>query len=148
MSKPFVTTARIENHELKVRNRKEMDAWAKLERDGEYTVTIERAHATRSLEQNALYWAGYVKPLSDYTGYTPNEMHEYLKARFLPAEQRRTKRLLLHNKETGEVLDEFEIDLSTTTNLNKIDFGEYMNAIAVFAHGLGVDVGSNREDAA
>lgn len=146
MPKPFVTTARIDQHRFKVRNRRELEQWASLERDGEYTVTIERAHATRNLEQNALYWAGFVKPLSDHTGYSMNEMHAYLKARFLPPEYRQTKTLLLQNG-AGEVIDEYQIDMSTTTKLNKIQFSEYLHEIQQFAAELGVDVGSNSEAA-
>jgi len=68
-------------------------------------------------------------------------MHAYLKARFLPPERRVSKMLLLHNA-NGEVIDEYEIDLSTTTTLNKIEFSEYLHAIQVFAGELGVIVGS------
>ena len=144
MSQAFVTTGRIEKGELKVRNRRSLDAWSKQQRDGEYTVTIERAHATRSLEQNKAYWAGFVKPLSEHTGYTPNELHAYLKSRFLPTHKRQTKTLLLHNRQ-GEVIDEYEVDLSTTTTLNRVEFGEYLHDISVFAAELGVTVGSSRE---
>lgn len=145
--KPFLTTGRVDKGQLKIRNRRELEKWAQLQRDGEYTVMIERQHATRNLEQNALYWAGYVQPLVEYTGYSAKEMHLYLKARFLPAQKRAGKVLLLHNQH-GEIVDEYELDLSTTTNLNKVEFSEYLNEIQVFAASLGVSVGSNREDAA
>lgn len=146
MSKPFVSTARIDGGQIKLRNRQGLEKWASFERDGEYTATFERQHATRSLESNALYWVGYVKPLSEHTGYTPNEMHAYLKARFLPTAKRKTKILLLHDQD-GTVIDEYEIDLSTTTDLNKLEFGDYLRDIGVFAASLGVEVGSNREAA-
>lgn len=146
MSQAFVTTGRIERGQLKIRNRRLLDRWATQQKDGEYTVTIQRAHATRSLEQNALYFAGYVNPLADHTGYSVQEMHAYLKARFLPAQKRRTKTLLLQNRQ-GEVIDEHVIDLSTTTTLNKVEFSDYLSAIEVFAAELGVEVGSNREAA-
>ena len=144
IGKPFVTTASIEAGQIRVRNRPALEAWAKCERDGEYTATFERQHATRNLEQNALYWAGYVTPLADHTGYTHNEMHAYLKARFLPTQKRRRKTLLLHNQH-GEIIDEYEIDLSTTTTLNKLEFSDYLRDIGIFAGELGVEVGTNRE---
>lgn len=147
MAQEFVTTGVIKQGQLKVRNRQPLEEWAKRQRDGEYTVTIQRAHATRSLEQNSLYWVGFVQPLSEHTGYTRDEMHAYLKARFLPAEKRRMKRLLLHNRQ-GDVIDEYEIDLSTTTTLNRIDFSEYLKAIEVFAAELGVTVGRIRDEVA
>lgn len=145
--KPFVTTAVVKGGKLAVRNRPQLERWASLERDGEYTVTIERAHATRSLEQNALYWAGFVNPIAEYCGETPRVMHEYLKTRFLPSHRRKTKTIVLANRRTGEVLDEYEVDLSSTTTLNKVDFSEYLSAIQVFAASLGVTVGSKREEA-
>ena len=147
IGKPFVTTAQIESGVIRVRNRPALEAWAKCERDGEYIATFERQHATRSLEVNSLYWVGYVKPLSEHTGYTANEMHAYLKARFLPSHKRQMKTLLLHNT-AGELIDECEIDLSTTTTLSTLEFSDYLHEIGVFAASLGVDVGSHRESAA
>lgn len=145
MSQSFVTTGFIEAGEFKIRNGKAAKAWAATKRNGEeYTVTFERLHATRSVDQNSLYFAGYVKPLAEELGWTINDMHAYLKKRFLPASKRKTKTLLLHNKRTGEVVDEFELDLSTTTNLNKLEFSDYIRDIGIFAAELGVDVGSNR----
>ena len=144
IEKPFVTTASIKQGKLGVRNRAALEQWASSERDGEYTVTVERLHAIRSLESNALYWAGYVTPLSEHTGYTRDEMHAYLKARFMPTQKRRRKTLLLHNQH-GEIIDEYEIDLSTTTTLNKLEFSDYLRDIGIFAGELGVEVGTNRE---
>ncbi len=141
MAKAYVTTGRVEKGALKIRNRARMDAFFKNVRDCEVTVTIEKAHATRSADQNALYWAGYIQPLSDYTGYTPLEMHAYLKKRFLP-----TKQLLIQDA-NGVVVDETAIEALSTTTLNKVEFGEYLHEIEAFALELGVTVGSNREAA-
>ena len=139
----FVTTGRVIDGELKVRNRRSFDAALAKFKDGEVTITVSKAHATRSVDQNRLYFAGYVKPLSEHTGYTPNDLHTYLKQRFLPVEKRQSKTLLLHNQH-GEVIDQYEIDLSTTTTLNRVEFSQYLSDIQEFAASLGVDVGSNR----
>lgn len=147
MPKPFITTAIVKDRKLQVRNREKLERWAQLEKDGEYTLTIERAHATRSLEQNALYFSGFVKPLADEFGWTLNDMHKYLKTRFLPLHKRKVKTLTLVNRRNGEVIDEITVDLSSTTHLNKVEFSEYLRDIQVWATGLGVDVGSNREAA-
>lgn len=148
MAKGFTTTAVIEKGVLKMRNRPKLEAWAKQQRDGEYTMTLERHVAIRNLEQNALYWAGFVKPLADEFGWTQNDMHAYLRQRFLPAHKRHVKHLALVNRRTGEYVDEMEIDLSTTTTLNKVEFSEYLRDIQVWAGEQGVEVGSNRESAA
>jgi hypothetical protein len=144
VSKEFATTAVIQQGSLKVRNRQALESWASRERDGEYLVTVARQQATRSLEMNALYWVGFVRPLAEHTGYTSNEMHAYLKARFLPTHKRRVKHLLLHDKH-GAVIDEYVIDMSTTTVLTKPEFGDYLHEIQVFAAELGVVVGGNTE---
>lgn len=132
-----VFTGRIRDGKLHVRG------WRPLElRDGEVLITVERAHAIRSLDANALYWAGFVRPLSDYTGYTPKQMHAYLKKRFLPKQ-----RIEIVDKRTGAVVDDVELEALTTTKLTTIEFSDYLHEIAEFAESLQVTVGSNREAA-
>lgn len=143
MSKTYEMTGFVKDGVLKLRSAAKVAAEFQNWRDCEVTVTVERAHATRSVDQNALYWAGYVHPLADYTGYTPKEMHAYLKKRFLPNE-----RIEIVDKRTGVVIDEQDLEAFTTTTLNKVEFGEYLSDIQAFAIDLGVIVGSNREDAA
>jgi hypothetical protein len=94
-------------------------------KDGPYTLTVERQHATRSLSQNAWYWGCIVGLLSEHTGFSPDEMHELLKGKFLP------KKLAIPDGH-GEVVAEFIIG-GTTTTLNKIDFGEYCEQIRRWA---------------
>lgn len=142
MAKELVVSGYLQAGVLTIRNRKQMDAVLARWKDCEITVTVEKAHATRSLEQNALYWVAYVNPLAEYTGYSPKWMHAYLKKRFLPS-----RRLLIQDKH-GVVVDERDLEALTTTTLNKVEFGEYLHAIEEFALELGVDVGPKAEDAA
>jgi hypothetical protein len=139
--KPFVTSGRVEGGALRLRNLSALNRLLAQTRDCDVTITIERAHATRSLDQNALYWAGYVEPLAEHTGYTVLEMHEYLKQRFLP------KKHLFIQDADGQIVDEADLPQPTTTTLNKIEFGDYLREIEAFALGLGVVVGTNREAA-
>lgn len=145
MAKEYTFIARIEEGRLKVglrvleAMRVALTDWQRCP----VTITIERQHATRSLDQNALYWAGYVNPLAEYTGYTPLEMHAYLKKRFLPKQ-----RIEIVDKRSGVVVDEQDLESLTTTTLNKIEFGEYLDEIKAFAISLDVVVGSNREQVA
>lgn len=136
MAKELASSGFIKAGVLMIRNRRQLDKALARWKDGEVTITIEQAHATRSLEQNALYWVAYVNPLAEYTGYSPKWMHAYLKKRFLPS-----RRLLIQDKH-GVVVDERDIDALTTTTLNKVDFGEYLHAIEEFALELNVTVGS------
>ena len=142
MASEYVSTGRVEGGKLKVRNRARFEQAFKSWRDCEVIITIEKAHATRNLEQNKLYWAGYVKPLAEYTGYSPKWIHAYLKKRFLPANH-----LMIQDKD-GVIVDEADVDALTTTTLDKVQFGEYLRDVEEFALTLKVVVGSNREDAA
>lgn len=145
MSKPFITTAFKKGDVYKLRNRKELDRWMQLQRDGEFTVMFDRLHARRSAAQNALYHVAYVKPLAEAFGWTHQDMHEYLRDRFMPPHKRKTKTLTLVNRRTGEVIDEKHIDLSSTTHLDKNEWSDFLRDIGVWAHEQGVDVGSNSE---
>jgi hypothetical protein len=121
----------IKDGVLKVRHRKNFDASVSRMRDGDVEVMILRRRATRSLAQNRYYFGVIVKLLSDHTGYTTDEMHDVLKAKFLP------KRLTFADG-NGEVKDEFVIG-GSTVRLTKDQFGEeYCEPIKRWAAELGV----------
>ena len=118
-------------------NRTRLQKLLRGRKDSELEIIIERKHATRSVAQNAAYWGLYLAVLSEHTGYTKDELHEYLKSRFLP------KKLAIADAH-GEITDEFTVG-TTTTKLNKIEFGEYMESIARWAaEDLGVVIPSIR----
>lgn len=81
-------------------------------RDGAITIRVSRQHALRSGQQNRWYWGVIVQLLADHTGYTADEIHEVLKAKFIP------KHLALADR-NGEVKGEFVIG-GTTTTMNKL----------------------------
>lgn len=127
----FMMIARIVGGRLQDGAR--LDAAMQRFRDGEVVVTVERRHATRSVEQNAAYWVAIVNPLAEHTGYTPDEIHEILKAKFLP------KRVAIQDG-NGEIVDEYVIG-GTTTRLDKVQFGEFIREIQVWAaETLGLDL--------
>lgn len=145
-SKPFETTAIKKDGRIRLRNNRSFEEFTAILREGqELIVTFERAHATRSLDQNALYWAGYVNPIAEYTGNSPKWVHAYLKQKFLPKQ-----RIEIVDKKTGVVIDEQDLAQLTTTLLNKIEFGDYLREIEEWVveefHG-NLIVGSNREAA-
>lgn len=121
----FSSTCLVEGGKLQLRNRKAFDEAMASLKDGEYIFSLERARATRSLEQNAWYWGVIVEEISKLTGYTPDEVHEVLKAKFIP------KKLAVA-KGNGEIVDEFVIG-GSTTKLNKLEFGEYCEAVRRWA---------------
>lgn len=125
MATECVTSGLVNRGRLKVRVTPAFTADLKSFRDGPVTVRIERKRASRSLQANAYYWAVVVAHLSEHTGHTPEELHEYLKARFLP------KTLAIANG-NGEIVDEFVIG-GTTTKLDVVQFYEYVQEIKQWA---------------
>jgi hypothetical protein len=121
---PVIVPAQLVSGQLKL-NRVRLVKLLKGRRDCELVLMLERKHATRSLAQNAWYWSGVIGSISDHTGYTPEEVHEFCKAKFLP------NKVTLADK-NGEVVEEVVIGRSTTA-LNKIQFGEYIEAIRQWA---------------
>lgn len=124
------TTGLVKAGRLEIRKRKQFKESLRRMRDGAVRVTVERVHATRSLQQSRYYWGVVVELLSDHTGYTPDEIHELLKAKFIP------KKLAVTDG-NGEIVGEFVIG-GTTTKLNKIEFGEYIESIRQWAAEIGV----------
>lgn len=143
--KTFEMTGYVKDGVLKLRNGKKCADEFQNWRDCEVVVTVERQHATRTLDQNALYFAGYVNPFAEYTGYSPRQIHALFKKMFLPKQK-----IEIVDKKTGVVIDEQDLEQLTTTTLNKVEFGEYLNSIKDWVdetfHGA-VTVGSNREAA-
>jgi hypothetical protein len=93
--------------------------------DGRYRVSIVRANR-RSTQQNRYYW-GLVIPILKQAFYdlghdlSAEDVHDFLKAKFNSKE--------IVNEETGEAIS---VPISTT-NLNKEDFGIYIEEIQRFA---------------
>ena len=121
---PIILPAQLVSGRMKL-NRRRLAELLKTRRDCELSILIEKRHATRSAAQNAWYWAGIVGTISEHTGYTPDEVHDILKAKFLP------KRMAVADK-NGVIVDELVIG-GTTTRLNKLEFGEYIERIRQWA---------------
>jgi hypothetical protein len=122
---PIVTTGFVKGGRFEMRNRKDVLAQLRRMKDCEVIVTIEPRKAARSQNQNRWYWAQVVGLVAEHTGYSPEEIHEIYKAKFLP-----------HHvdfcDEHGEVVAEFVIG-GSTTKLNKVEFGEYCERIRQWA---------------
>jgi hypothetical protein len=135
-TRAYVASGFVRGGQLKLRQKQAFTRACAAWPDGEVLVRIEPAGATRSRGLNARYWAGYVAPLAAHTGYSPLEVHAYLKQRLLPA----AHRVLIHDAQ-GEVVDDMELAaLTTTTTLTKDEFAAYLDQVADFAHRLGVSV--------
>ena len=120
-----VTTGFVRKGRLEIRQRKGLQESLKRLADGEVLVTIARVKAARSTQQNRWYWGVIVDLLSEYTGFTPDEMHEVLKAKFLP------KKLAVADQ-NGVIRGEYVIG-GTTTKLDKVEFGEFCESVRRWA---------------
>ncbi len=125
MQPDLVTTATVSAGKLTIHSRQQFLVGIAGLREGEYLVKVERRRATRSLVQNAYYFGAVLTLLSEHTGFTVDELHEWAKAKFLP-------KSLAFADGNGEVVDELVIG-GSTTKLNKIQFGEYVEEIRRFA---------------
>jgi hypothetical protein len=83
------------------------------------TLRIEKPKSVRSMQQNSFYWV-YLELISRETGNDPNDLHEYFKTKMLPR-----KIVEIHGKH-GHY--EFE-KIKSTTELSKLEMGEYMDKI-------------------
>lgn len=90
--------------------------------EGKYVeVKVQKERSQRSLNQNAYYWGIVIDLLSQYTGYTPDEMHEICRYMFL--------------KKVNA--DGMEYVKSTAT-LNTAEFEEYLENIKQWAAMLNI----------
>jgi hypothetical protein len=121
----YVTSGFIVDGELRIRNQRGYRRALAAFRNGEVVLTIERRHATRSVYQNRYYWGCVLRLLSEHTGHTVDELHEWAKQTY------NAKRLAFANA-TGEIVDEKTVGLSTS-RLNKVTFGEFVESVRRFA---------------
>jgi hypothetical protein len=84
-----------------------------------YRVELKENKGKRSLNENAYYWGVVVAIMSDYTGDTPDDMHEILKYKFL-------KTVLVFGGEEIVVPGQ-------TSALTTKEFEEYLDRIRIFA---------------
>lgn len=116
----------IKSGRLFIRNRREFDQQIAHMRDGcEVEIEVTRRRASRSQQQNRYYWGVVVHLVSEYTGFAPDDMHDWFKAKFIP------KRLAVCDG-NGEVRDELVLG-GSTRKMNKLEFGEYMETIRRWA---------------
>jgi hypothetical protein len=121
----FQANFKIENGKLFLRNRRLFDEVVSAWPDCEGVMTIEKKHATRSVQANRYWWGVCVALVAEHTGYTPEQIHDLAKQMFLP------KHLAVTGK-NGELLGEYVVG-GTTTTLNKLEFGEFVNKFKEWA---------------
>jgi hypothetical protein len=129
----YEAIGRVENGKLRLGNRPLFDEAMKSLDGRDVIVEVRRAYANRSGQQNKWYWSCLVAAISEYTGFTPEETHAVLKARFLP------KALAVADR-NGVVVGEYVIG-GTTTSLTTKEMAEYCERVRQFAaEELAIDI--------
>ena len=86
-------------------------------RGREVQVLIEPKKKRRSDRQNAYYWGVVIEILSDHTGYSPEEMHEALRNKFLGFYDKKTCLRVV----------------SSSAEQNPVEFEKYLTQIRAWA---------------
>jgi len=86
-------------------------------------ITISKQKSNRSIQQNRYLWGGCYKLISEYTGYTIEEVHELCKSMFLK------KHLDIVTKDK---IERYTV-IGSTAILDKVTFGEYVNNVRDWA---------------
>ena len=92
-----------------------------LDLEKPWKLTIERETKRRTLSQNALLWKWLdevTQHVMEHTGHDKDELHEFFKAKFLPA----------RNVSVGAYLASYR----STKNLTTAEMSEYMDRIYAF----------------
>jgi len=92
---------------------------------GSYVVEIEKEKSKRSLSQNNYLWGVVYKEISKHNGDTEVDLHEYFKRKLLPP-----KFIKVMGKEIKVP--------SSTTELNKVEFGNYIERIRAEVAPMGI----------
>jgi len=116
----------VRNRRLFIQNRRDFDERiARLNPEWELEITVRRLYANRSIQQSRYYWGVVVALLSEYTGFTPDEMHDWLKMKFIP------KKLAVCDG-NGEVQGEFVMG-GSTRKMTTAQFTDYIETIREWA---------------
>lgn len=118
----IVATGTVRAGKLLIRNRREFDLQlAEFKDESQLEVTIQRLRATRSSAANAYYWGVVLHMISEHTGDTVEDLHDYFKRRF------NAKPIAIG------LDDEDHVTGGSTRRLNTIQFYEYIEQIRQFA---------------
>lgn len=123
-----VASGRVQHGKLFIRDRRTFDKQiAQLKESWELEISVQRRRATRSIQSNRYYWSQVVGLVAQYTGESPDTIHDIYKAKFLP------RVIQVPNIRTGEVVAEFTLG-GSTRKLNTKEFSDYIRAIKEWAH--------------
>ena len=96
-----------------------------------FKFAIEEVLPIRSIESNDYYWGFIVTPVANFTGHTPDEIHEIFKRMF------NFKLEMRYNKKTRKMI--WYIGAASSAGLNDREIWEYIEKCRIEAwHTLGM----------
>jgi hypothetical protein len=111
--------ASVENGKCRVHQKKHFDGYLTALGKCRVVINIEKDRKKRTGRQNNLYWA-WLEIIGAELGYNPEELHDSFRAMFLTD---RSKKIPL---------------IRSTTMLNTIQFGQYLDKIDRTCSELGI----------
>jgi len=109
----------VEKGELKLIGQDRFKEYLYTLNGQEVEVTVAKKGRKRSERQNKYLWGVVYKLLSDYFGYTTDEMHELMKQKFAP-------------KKEVKMGNEIMLIPCSTTELLTTNFNDYLELIKQF----------------
>jgi hypothetical protein len=123
MTQPAVFVGLVQDGKLRLDSKKQYDAYITRFEGDEVEVTVRKRRSRRSEQQNGYYWSVVIPLMAEHCGYTRDEMHEAIKAKFLGQEDQ--SRGLLR--------------IGSTARLNTLEFADLVDRVILWAaHELGV----------
>lgn len=107
---------------LSVAQNKVISAYLRRHEGDQVRITLSQPTKARSHPQNRYYWGVVLTMIAVETGHTTEEIHEYMKAMYLPR----------HFIRIGKSGKEQQLVKSTIT-LSTLEFEEYQDHIRAFA---------------
>lgn len=110
-----IFAADIVKGKLFIKNRRQFDDYI-ASQAGKMIVVVRKDRKNRSDDQNRYYWGVIIDILGNHFGYTPDEMHEAIKLKFL-------RKKIGRGPET----------VGSTTVLDTKEFSELVDKIIIWA---------------
>lgn len=121
-----VASGRVQQGKLVIRDRRHFDRQiAQLKDTWELEITVQRKYATRSPQANRYWWGVCLHLVSEHTGYTPEELHDWAKTQFLPKH-------LVFADGNGEIVGDYVLG-GSTRKLNTTEFYAFVERFRQWA---------------
>lgn len=108
----------VEKGKLSIRNREKFDLWVNS-LEGEVDIIVKKRKRKRSMAENNYYWGVVLEVIREEMGLSPEEVHDFLKAKFLKREVQVKGKM-------------FEI-IRSTTDLSTVEMEEYLENVRRWA---------------